>query len=391
VEFGPDTSYGTTTNTTELGTEHEVLLLGTPADTDVHFRVLIDVDGAAAPTHDYSITTGSLPTGTPTFTTSGALDGEWSFNVVPTQGTTQVVTILNGLGQVVWYYFPQVQEGNLMRSLLSHDRKSVILGHAGIQGNLENGVIQWISLDGGTVVDVPMPGFDHDLVELPDGTLTVVIVERRQRDDGSPWEADTLVELHRDGTQEEVWNAWDAFDPETLPSRDRPNWTHGNGLDYWPAADAYLFSLKELGTLVNIPRATGEIEWMINGSLNQFDYGDDEVVQLQHQFEMLDNGNLLLFDNGTQERGYSRAVELDIDETALTATQVWDYIRVPPVFVVAKGDVHRFDNGNTEIVWSAVGEIQMVSPAGLPTWTLNAELGQAFTFVHPVNSFYLDE
>jgi hypothetical protein len=53
--------------------------------------------------------------------------------------------------------------------------------------------------------------------------------------------------------------------------------------------------------------------------------------------------------------------------------------------------VHRFDNGNTEIVWSAVGEIQMVSPAGLPTWTLNAELGQAFTFVHPVNSFYLDE
>ena len=68
---------------------------------------------------------------------------------------------------------------------------------------------------------------------------------------------------------------------------------------------------------------------------------------------------------------------------------MWDYIRDPSVFVVAKGDVHRFANGNTQVVWSAVGEIQMVTPNGTPIWALNAELGQAFTFVQPVSSFYV--
>ncbi len=390
VVFGTDTAYGSTTNSTELGTDHEVLLLGNTADTEVHFRVVVESDGILAPTEDYTITTGSLPSGIPFFTASGELDGEWAFNVIPTQGTAPAVTIVNAKGETVWYYLPVVKEGNLMRSLLSHDRKSVILGHAGIQGNLDAGRLQWISLDGGTVTEVAVPGFDHDLAELPDGTVCMVTVEERTREDGSPWGADTLLELRPDGTTVEIFNAWDAFeDPESLPSARAPNWTHGNGLDYWPEEDAYLFSMKELGSIAKIPRATGEIEWMIDGKLNQFDFGDDEVVALQHQFEMLANGNLLLFDNGTQERGYSRAVELDIDEEALTATQVWDYVRDPSVFVAAKGDVHRFSNGNTEVVWSTQGEIQVVTPDGTLVWALNAELGQAFTFVQPVDSFYV--
>lgn len=390
VEFGPDTTYGLSTPTTEATTDHEVLLLGNPADTDVHFRVVLTEGEESDATADYSITTGSLPTGIPQFTASGELTDEWAYTVIPTQGTTPAVTIVNAKGETVWYYLPVVQEGNLMRALLSHDRKSVILGHAGIQGKLELGRLQWISLEGGTVTELSVPGFDHDLVELPDGTICMITVERRTHSNGTPWEADTLLELHPDGTTTEIFNAWEAFeDPESLPSARAANWTHGNGLDYWPAEDAYLFSMKELGTLAKIPRATGEIEWMIDGTLNQFDFGDDELVMLQHQFEMLDNGNLLLFDNGTQERGYSRAVELDIDEEALTARQVWDYIRDPSVFVVAKGDVHRFDNGNTQVVWSAVGEIQMVTPDGTPIWALNAELGQAFTFVQPVSSFYV--
>lgn len=390
VEFGADTNYGMRTNSTELATEHEVLLLGNTADLEVHFRVVLTEGDQSDATVDYTITTGSLPTGIPQFTATGTLTDEWAFNVIPTQGAALAVTIVNTRGEIVWYYQPSVQGGNLMRSLLASDRKSVILGHAGTQGDLSAGRVQWISLDGGTVTEAAVPGFDHDLVELPDGTIGMIVVDERTRSDGAPWGADTLVELYADGTTKEIWNAWDAFeDPESLPSANFPNWTHGNGLDYWPDEDAYLLSMKELGTVAKIPRSTGEIEWMINGSQNQFDYGDDEIIQVQHQFEVLENGNLLMFDNGTQQRGYSRAVELDIDEDALTANQVWEYIREPSVFVAAKGDVHRFDNGNTQVVWSSVGEIQMVSPDGTPVWALNAELGQGFTFVQPVSSFYV--
>ena len=63
---------------------------------------------------------------------------------------------------------------------------------------------------------------------------------------------------------------------------------------------------------------------------------------------------------------------------------------MPPLFVFAKGDVHRFDNGNTLVTWSAQGELQMVTPEGMPVWQLNTGFGQAFTFVQPFQSFYDD-
>ena len=390
VQFGTDTTYALATALTEATTDHEVLLLGNTADTVVHFRVATTTDAGETFSVDAEITTGPLPSGMPTLTTSGALTGEYNYNVVPTQGTLPMVIILNAAGEIVWYYVPTVIGGNMMRALITHDRKSVLLGHSGGQTDLAAGVLEWISLDGSDVRSVAAPYFDHDLTEHPDGTVAMITVDERENPNGGPWAADGIVELAPDGTSTLVFSAWDALDPVALGLENRHNWTHANGLDYDPVEDVYYFSMKELGTLAKISRTTAEIEWMIDGALNQFDFGDDEVIQLQHQFERLPNGNLLLFDNGTQERGYSRAVELELDEAALTANQVWEYIHVPPLFVFAKGDVHRFDNGNTLVTWSAQGELQMVTPEGMPVWQLNTGFGQAFTFVQPFQSFYDD-
>ncbi|GDX80880.1 hypothetical protein LBMAG42_26910 [Deltaproteobacteria bacterium] len=391
VEFGADTNYGQVTADTEAVTDHEVLLVGNTADTVVHFRVVTAGEGGDTASADHEITTGPLPAGMPTFVTSGTLSDEYAWNCVPTQGTTPMVVILNAKGEIIWYYVPTVVGGNMMRALVTHDRKSVLLGHAGTQGDLSTGVLEWISLDGGTVRTVPAPNFDHDLAELPDGTVALIVVEERPDPaNGGTWAADTIVEYAPDGTQTTVFNSWDAVDPVEAGITGPHNWTHGNGLDYDPVNDVYYFSWKEVGTLLKIQRATAEVDWMIDGKLNQFDFGDDPVVQLQHQFERLPDGNLLIFDNGTQERGYSLAVELELDEEALTANQVWQYGHVPPLYVFAKGDVQRFENGNTLVTWSAMGELQMVTPEGAIVWQLNAELGQAFTFVQPFQSFYAD-
>ncbi len=50
----------------------------------------------------------------------------------------------------------------------------------------------------------------------------------------------------------------------------------------------------------------------------------------QHAVNILDNGNILLFDNGLMrnfqsEPSYSRAVEYKIDEEKMTIQQVWQY------------------------------------------------------------------
>ncbi len=387
VEFGESTEHGWTTNTS-TGTEHEVLLLGNPADTEVHFRV---VSGDGATSEDLSITTGSLPSGLPSLTQTGDYDPAWNFQVLPLQGTSFSVVIVDDQARIVWYQV-QEAEGNLMRAVVSADRQNVILCHAGEQTSLEEGVIRWLPLDGSDISTIEFPYVDHDMVELPDGTITGIRVDEGTLWDGKPANADSIVELDELGNQTVIWSAWDHLDPAEAEDLAPGNWTHGNGLDYVPEEDAYLLSLKSLGTVVKVDRSTGETLWMINGQFNEFSFTErSEPVPMQHQFEYLDENHLLIFDNGEPGRGYSRVVEFEIDQDTLEADQIWEYIRDPSVFVYAKGDVHRFDDGTTQTVWSSSGEMQLVDEEGTVLWQANTELGQAITFVQPFQSFYENE
>ncbi len=388
VSFGETTEHGLRTNSTELGTEHSVLLLGNAADTLVSFRVEVESEAGVAGASDLlEITTLSLPSGLPTLTTTGSTD-QWAYQVIPFQGTVYVVAIVDPQGRTVWYdQLPP--EGNLMRALISADRRSMIYCQAGPQNNLEQGKIVRVSLDGSEREEIAFPFVDHDMVELPDGTLAgIVVTAAPEGSEHTDQRADSVVEIAPDGTQTVIWSAWDQLDFEGLDLEHEHNLTHGNALDYLPESDDYLLSMKTLGTVARIDRATGQTEWLLNGMMNEFTFPEGtEIVQMQHQVEVVEGG-LLIFDNGPQSRGYSRVVELALDEETLQAEQVWEYIREPSVHVFAKGDVFRFDNGETQVVWSISGEIQNVTPEGEVTWQLNTELGQAITFVQVVDDLY---
>ena len=88
------------------------------------------------------------------------------------------------------------------------------------------------------------------------------------------------------------------------------------------------------------------------------------------------------------DRQYSRVVEVEYDAASRSAQEVWSYVSDPPLYVFAKGDVHRFDDGSTQVVWSSSGQIQNVSPEGEVTWQLDLDLGQAITFVQVIDSMY---
>ena len=392
VEFGFDEGYGKVTNTTEEGTEHEVLLLGMPSDTEVHFQVVASDGERVGRSEALTITTGPLPSGAPNLTVTGEVDGQWAYQAIPFQGTSYVIGIIDDEGRLVWYDFPE-PKGNLMRALVTPDFSEVVYVWAGSQDTLETGRIVRVSMDGSERTEIAFPYVDHDADVLPDGTIAAIVVTGPPEDLEGYDErdlADRIVELAPDGTQTEIWNAWDHIDFHAIEGiSGEQNFTHGNALDYVEEEDAYYISLKTLGTIAKVDRATGETVWMINGKLNQFTFPEGtEIVQLQHQLERLDDG-LLIFDNGPRDRGYSRVVELVIDEETLEAEQTWEYIRDPTVQVFAKGDVHRFDDGSTQVVWSISGEIQNVTPEGEVTWQLNTDLGQALTFVQVLDDLYL--
>ena len=392
VEFGEPRGaepFRLRTSNTEASTEHEVLLLGLYAATEFNFRVVTDssesggeADSQASP--DLSITTGSLPAGLFPLRVTGQATSWSGYQVLPLQGSSYAIAVVDAWGRYVWWHLVE-QEGNLMRGVLSVDGKSMVYLLAGPQNQLEESKVVRVSLDGGTVVEELVAGADHDFTELPDGTLAVVVVEPG----GNPGQtADTIVEISPSGQRTKVWSAWDSWDSTMLPGDPNGNWTHANAIDYIPEEDAYYFGMKNLGGMVKIDRPSGEVLWAINGVLNEFTFTDgSDGLEMCHQFQVQDDGRILFFENGDR-RGYSKVRELQVDVDNRTATPTWEYTHDPSLMVFAKGDVHRFEDGNVQVVWSTSGEIQNVTPEGDITWQLNLDLGQVVTFVQVVDSFY---
>ena len=84
-----------------------------------------------------------------------------------------------------------------------------------------------------------------------------------------------------------------------------------------------------------------------------------------HMPTLLDDGRLLVFDNGT-DRDHSRIIELDPVSLEVT----WEYRADPPSSFHSKwrGSSQRLPNGNTLICESDRGRVFEVTPEGETVW-----------------------
>jgi hypothetical protein len=104
-----------------------------------------------------------------------------------------------------------------------------------------------------------------------------------------------------------------------------------------------------------------------------FDIDKEEIIwhwgpgniEFPHNPQILDNGNILVFDNG-KYRKYSRVIEVD----PFTQEIEWEYKANPPVsfFTETQGSAQRLTNGNTLIVESAKGHVFEVTREGETVW-----------------------
>jgi hypothetical protein len=142
-----------------------------------------------------------------------------------------------------------------------------------------------------------------------------------------------------------------------------------------------LISSRHLDEVTKISRTTGEIIWRLGGRNNQFTFTNDpERFSYQHDARRLENGNILLYDNGNHhDVPHSRAVEYRLDETAMTATVVWQYRHTPEVFSYAMGNAQRLPNGNTLIGWGAYPLVTEVRPDGTVAFEMQLPPG-VFTY-----------
>ena len=153
------------------------------------------------------------------------------------------------------------------------------------------------------------------------------------------------------------WNALDHISiydypdiPLTMPDI---TFMHGNSIEI-DDDENLLLSNRTSNEVFKIDRTTGNIIWIMGGPLNEFTFINDPLngFNKQHDVRRIENGNITLFDNGTQHSPMvSRAVEYAIDEINKTATLIWEYAHPDSIVSMSMGSVQRLPNQNTLINW----------------------------------------
>ena len=133
-------------------------------------------------------------------------------------------------------------------------------------------------------------------------------------------------------------------------------WMHGNSIevDY---DNNLIISNRKSSEIIKIDRETGSVIWIMGGPTNEFIILNDSLngVSWQHNVSRLENGNILVFDNGNYHTPHtSRAVEYQIDEENKIATLVWEYQNPYDYKSKAMGSAQRLPNGNTLINWGTI-------------------------------------
>lgn len=214
----------------------------------------------------------------------------------------------------------------------------------------------------------------HDLVLLPDGRVVFLSEETRVVDDtANGGSAQTKVTGdviriwdQRTDTTEEVWNAFDAWSIADRvvwqANQDPKRWTHFNSIQIGPRGD-FIVSSRNRNQVISFSPDFKKINWILNGPGSDFRFPNPaDKFYRQHSASELENGNILVFDNGADrpadEGGlYSRALELSIDDYDGVATKVWEYRAKPDIYSSFISSAFRLENGNTLVNFGVTPDV----------------------------------
>ncbi len=319
-----------------------------------------------------------------------------------------MIVAVDAAGDVVWYYeaearvagIDRLRNGNLLFHMTDFRTQEVdLLGEV---------VTEWYAAERpagkpsnpDAVPIAQAQTLHHQPLETPQGTFLSFSANAREvanyytseYDPEAPRQdalvmGDDIIEFDRAGRQLWRWSTWDHLDPFRIgyelteaywPVRGFPDhldWTHGNGLAYDPRDDSVIINLRHQDAMLKIDRASGEIAWILGEHTDWPEalrskllnpVGEPfEWIYHAHNPRITRNDTILMFDNGKfrarpfrpylePENTYSRTVEFEVDEAAMTVRQVWasdDRVTPDNCFSFAMGDAHELPRtGNILVV-----------------------------------------
>jgi len=242
--------------------------------------------------------------------------------------------------------------------------------------NFKGGIMLEVAWDGNIVWEHRDPAHHHDGRRTDSGGALYLTIEELPKElaarirgglpntehRGRMW-ADRLVEVDKTGQVTWEWHAQEHLDPEVdvITSTDlRDEWSHGNTVVPLPGGDV-IASFRNISTVARIDRKTGDFVWKLTRPL----------LSQQHDPSLLDNGNVLIFNNGTQRQNvpliFSNVIEVD----PASGQVVWNYRDTSSMmsfFSSYISGAQRLPNGNTLICEGLTGRMFEVTPPGEVVW-----------------------
>lgn len=173
---------------------------------------------------------------------------------------------------------------------------------------------------------------------------------------------DSFHEIDKEGNIVWEWYGYDHLDPEIdviNPLIHRAEWSHCNSCEVLPDGNIMTASLA-LDIILIIDKKTGDVKWR---------WGRGELAA-PHNPTLLDNGNILVFDNGLYRQQiyqrYSRVLEIEQE----TGKIVWEYMDKTPsnFFASFISGCQRLPNGNTFICEGPTGRFFEITKDGEIVW-----------------------
>jgi hypothetical protein len=381
-----------------------IVVLGLHPHTRYDFAIEVVNRDAQSTSDTVTFTTDTLPSFLASTSWAAATPAAGGYILTALfDGSSAYAVAFDSVGQVAWYRaFPGATPAEDVKQQTDGDITAMLTTSHG--GEAVPGQAVAVAPDGTLLRTYTAPDSSyldgHELWELTNanggyaGALFLAYTARHFDLSAHGGPADSIVTGHQlirqdaSGRKTVVFDAWDHYalsdDVEPIPRQF--DFDHPNAITF--AQDGnYIVSWRDLDVITKIDASSGAIIWTLASPLaaipSDFAIGGDPLngFSAQHSVRSLDNGNLLVFDNGTKHpEQASRAVEYRLDTGAHTATMVWDFTHVPPYYTQFTGSVQRLSNGNTFVGWTFGDPLVAteVSSSGTTVWegTLNVPIAQ---------------
>jgi outer membrane protein assembly factor BamB len=376
---------------------------------------LILATSCLMPAHAYEATVG--PTGVLLYDKEKAYNGYTVFSPMINCETTYLIDMEGNIVHT-WesQYTPGLHcellpNGNLLRAgAIGQKNES---GYVGIGG--AGGVIEEIDWNGKVVWEYKLytPGKEfqhHTFHRMPNGNTLILAWEYKSPEEGIAkgrdpktlpekpvmqkgvphdgfW-VDFVREVNKEGKTVWEWHVWDHIgkgpkkldinyklpDPvgQTYPNWD---WSHFNSVSYVPQTDQVLLNSRNFAEFYLINHKTGEIDYRWGNPAaygagrgpSWYDNGEQKVFGT-HCPVYLENGNILLFDNGSERPEGNRSAAVEVNPK--TGEIVWQYEtkHSASFYSYRQGAVQRLPNGNTLITSTHGGHLFEVTPNKKVVW-----------------------